>query len=223
MRQETPCTNGASEFVFARASVGAAMERTAWALVGGLIQSRPWPTLLVDPACRALAANTSAAALFDGNGLWALEDETALVTHRDPAAMTRLHAQVRALVEGPRKNLQRTAYFIDSGEGSQTLVTLSAIGGGDALKPLAVMISFVDGQCRQADQAKGLLADLFELTLAEANLALALFEGLSLQAYADQNGKRISTVRWHLRNALAKTGCSSQRDFVRLLISLIES
>jgi DNA-binding CsgD family transcriptional regulator len=64
------------------------------------------------------------------------------------------------------------------------------------------------------------LAAAFQLTSAEAHLASALAEGLSLRDYAAREGLKITTVRWHLQNIFARTGTRSQSDLVRTIVSL---
>ncbi len=64
------------------------------------------------------------------------------------------------------------------------------------------------------------IAAALELTGAEANLAAALSEGLSLRAYAEREGLKITTVRWHLQNIFNRTGVRSQSDLVSMVVSL---
>ncbi|MGO8953856.1 MAG: helix-turn-helix transcriptional regulator [Rhodomicrobium sp.] len=66
----------------------------------------------------------------------------------------------------------------------------------------------------------GCLAAVFQLTSAEAHLASALAEGLSLRDYAAREGLKITTVRWHLQNIFARTGARSQSGLVRTIVSL---
>lgn len=61
---------------------------------------------------------------------------------------------------------------------------------------------------------------LFQLTPAESRLLLALSRGADLAAYAEEANLRIGTVRWTLKQILAKTDCHRQSDLMRLLSSL---
>lgn len=72
----------------------------------------------------------------------------------------------------------------------------------------------------QATLAPSLLMDLFGLSAAEARLAHALGEGLTLEEAAARYQVSINTVRTQLRGVLAKTGCARQADLVALLASL---
>lgn len=65
-----------------------------------------------------------------------------------------------------------------------------------------------------------LLMELFGLSAAEARLAHALSEGLTLEEAAARHQVSINTVRTQLRGVLAKTGCTRQTDLVALLARL---
>ena len=52
-----------------------------------------------------------------------------------------------------------------------------------------------------------LLRELFQFTNAEANLALALRQGVSLSTYARKHAVSQNTVYTHLRRIREKTGC----------------
>ncbi|UVE17417.1 helix-turn-helix transcriptional regulator [Pseudomonas sp. LS44] len=74
---------------------------------------------------------------------------------------------------------------------------------------------------RQAEPSESLLRQLFQLTPAEAALAVQLGHGLTLeQAAMDLNISR-NTARAHLRVIFAKTGVSRQTALVQLLLSSV--
>lgn len=58
------------------------------------------------------------------------------------------------------------------------------------------------------------------LTKAEANLALALLDGVSIVAYASRHDLSEHTVRAHMKNILAKLGLRRQLEVVALLARL---
>jgi DNA-binding CsgD family transcriptional regulator len=58
---------------------------------------------------------------------------------------------------------------------------------------------------------------LFDLTRAEARLAVGLVRGATLAALADRFGVSLNTVKTQLAHVGLKTGAASQRDLVRLL------
>jgi DNA-binding CsgD family transcriptional regulator len=57
----------------------------------------------------------------------------------------------------------------------------------------------------------------FGLTPAEARLALAVADGNTTREYAEQRGKSVGTVRFQMKQILAKTGCRRQSELVRLI------
>jgi len=64
------------------------------------------------------------------------------------------------------------------------------------------------------------LIDLFALSPAEARLARSLAHGESLEAFADAQGVKQTTARSQLQNLLKKTGVGTQRELIRLVLSL---
>ena len=58
----------------------------------------------------------------------------------------------------------------------------------------------------------------FDLTVAEARLAMALVDNHTPQSHADANCISINTVRTHLARLFAKTGTRRQSELVRLLL-----
>jgi DNA-binding CsgD family transcriptional regulator len=67
---------------------------------------------------------------------------------------------------------------------------------------------------------EGMLVALFELSPAQASIALAIFNGKSPDEIANERGNRISTLRTHLAEIFLRTGTENQRDLVRLLGTL---
>lgn len=64
------------------------------------------------------------------------------------------------------------------------------------------------------------LMGLFGLTPAEARLVRALCLGESVESYGAQEGLKPTTVRTHLRSAMAKTGAGKQKDLVSPVLNL---
>jgi DNA-binding CsgD family transcriptional regulator len=56
------------------------------------------------------------------------------------------------------------------------------------------------------------------LTPAETQLAVALFKGQSVEAYAKEAGIRINTARWHVKQVYAKTGATRQTELIHMLL-----
>ena len=56
------------------------------------------------------------------------------------------------------------------------------------------------------------------LTPAETRLAIALFKGQSVEAYAKEAGISINTARWHVKQIFAKTGVKRQSELIQTLL-----
>lgn len=65
------------------------------------------------------------------------------------------------------------------------------------------------------------IASLFHLTPAEARLASALCQGISLDGYAQTRGLSVGTVRVQAKQIMAKTHTTRQADLVRLMLSSV--
>lgn len=58
----------------------------------------------------------------------------------------------------------------------------------------------------------------FALTPAETRLAIALFQGQSVEAYAKDTATSVSTARWHVKQIYAKTGVKRQTELIHKLL-----
>jgi DNA-binding CsgD family transcriptional regulator len=66
----------------------------------------------------------------------------------------------------------------------------------------------------------GLLCDLFGLTKAEAEVAVALSDGGTAEDVARRRGVSLETVRSQIRSILGKSESDNLRDFARSMGSL---
>lgn len=64
------------------------------------------------------------------------------------------------------------------------------------------------------------LMDFFKLSPAEARVVRALAHGETIEQYAWYEGVKTTTVKTQLQAAMAKTGTRSQKDLVRLVVTL---
>jgi DNA-binding CsgD family transcriptional regulator len=84
----------------------------------------------------------------------------------------------------------------------------------------ADMLALVTTNAGQRVASVRQLMDHFKLSPAEARFVRALTQGESVDDYAKHEGLKRSTVKSHLLSAMAKTGTRSQKDIVRLVITL---
>lgn len=78
-----------------------------------------------------------------------------------------------------------------------------------------VLVTMREAASRSFDA--DLLREMFGLSATQAALAVALYDGSTPDEFADGRGIRISTVRTHLAEVLARMGATDQRELVALL------
>jgi DNA-binding CsgD family transcriptional regulator/PAS domain-containing protein len=91
----------------------------------------------------------------------------------------------------------------------------SVFHGGPAV---IVCVTDLEAQVSLPDQR---LHDLFDLSRAEARVALALFDGLDPREAAERLGLSVYTVRGHLIRIFEKTGVHGQVELARLMMRAI--
>ena len=74
---------------------------------------------------------------------------------------------------------------------------------------------------RKPQGAQETIRKLFDLTPAEASLALLLTNGLTLDEAAEESGISKNTARTHLRSIFSKTGVTRQATLVRILLGSV--
>jgi len=87
----------------------------------------------------------------------------------------------------------------------------------------AVVVFLRDPESNAAQPSQELVRRLFGLTRMEAQLALLLADGLTLDEAAEKMNVRRNTARTHLRSIFCKTGVTRQTMLVRLLLNSVIS
>jgi DNA-binding CsgD family transcriptional regulator len=82
---------------------------------------------------------------------------------------------------------------------------------------------FIRDPDRKAQATDEIVRKLFDLTPAEASLALALANGSTLEEVAEEMGISKNTARAHLRAIFSKTGATRQATLVRTLLNSVLS
>ncbi len=80
---------------------------------------------------------------------------------------------------------------------------------------------FIRDPGRKTEASHEMVRRLFDLTPAEASLALLLANGLTLDDAAEELGIRKNTARAHLRSIFSKIGVTRQTTLVRVLLSSV--
>ena len=139
---------------------------------------------------------------------------------------------ISALLSLETQKLLQLIEAAAAGRGSQSLV----LTGHDGSASLMVLMSRLPVRDAASVESNVLVAvrqigggpsfgtarliELFRLSPAQAILAIGLYEGKSFEDIADERGVKVTTLRTHFAEVLARTGSTSLRDLVRLLGSI---
>lgn len=97
-------------------------------------------------------------------------------------------------------------------------IPLNAWSEGKHRPTVAVMIRDPE---RKSEASQEIMRNLFDLTPAEASLALLLANGLTLEEASEELNIRKNTARAHLRSIFSKTGVTRQTMLVRLILGSV--
>ena len=186
-------------------------------------------------------ASLSADALSRMNFGWIALDERCRIVECDPQA-ERFLARSGALRRGPYNRLTPSSPVIDR----QLTALVRECASDRRLRPRglnlsrdpwievlvspvhvesvagdsrAVAVIYLRGDRSSSADRHEQLADLFDLTPAEARLAWSLSQGLSIAEAAEQHGLTIETARYYSKKIYAKTGARGQVDLVRNILT----
>ena len=186
-----------------------------------VIDRMPSGIVLLDTEGRVLFTNAGAQRIAEAHRGLIFENARVVATH--PQQNRELQALIsRALT--PRADVLLDVADVLMIQGSE---------GADPL-PLLVtrleipLVHLPDAQAAAAiflgeppiirPGARRVLKSLYDLTEAEADLALSIAEGLTVEQIAEQRGVKVSTARSQLKRAFAKTGANRQSDLVRIVL-----
>jgi len=203
--------------------------------LGGLKRSDGLTELLLDrlstgvmavsPAGMVVYANAAAdRMLARGDGL-AL-DRRVLTTpdHRAHERLTRLLAEVLAPQPGPGGivRVARAGAASAPAAASAYAVLVAPLRrdlGSEALPwPFDGAIVLVRDEERALQTLPDQLRALYGLSIEQARLLQALLDGATVLEHAERAGVRPTTVRFHLRHVLQKTGTESQSQLMRKVV-----
>jgi DNA-binding CsgD family transcriptional regulator len=182
--------------------------------------------LLVDRTRRVRFANTEAHTLLAA-GRALQTDHVGRLLVGDTLAQDRLKTAVERLACGA---LDMPAGFVlhQPCSGSRLICRFVRYDIAAQTSPFAWIANGLDEPCllivasRTAplETAAHRVADMLQLTMTEAGIAVALAIGDSPQDIATKRGTSLNTVRNQLKSALAKTGQRNQAGLVRLVIEI---
>jgi DNA-binding CsgD family transcriptional regulator len=180
------------------------------------------PILLLDRRGRVVHASADAERLLrEADGLSIGTEDT--LRAAAPSLSARLNALImRTVGTHGEPGTSGTLHLPrPTGKPDLTLVAVPLLprAAGPGSHHPAVLLQVADPSAR-ANPQRALLVEAFELTPAEADLAIDLLAGLSVREIAVASERSIATVRTHLASLLAKTGTARQSELVRLLMRL---
>ncbi len=149
---------------------------------------------------------------------------SSLVSSR-PSETRVLHDRIAAVATG-RAGTDHSTYTIltvsrPSGLAPFILLIASlrdTVGAATSGEPMALVL-VGDLEWPIPDHARQLRL-AFDLTEAEAGVAMALMEGAEPKEVARQRGVQVSTIRTQIKMIFAKTGAARQTDLVKLIARL---
>lgn len=179
------------------------------------------PVFLLDGAGRVVHQNQMADSLLSRGDTVFLSNRT--LSAATPAATQSLAAALSSAASGP--SASRAAGSVSLPRPGQrppvvmTTVPLSLRADWAMARPPMAM-AFISDPQGPGPLTTARLMKMFQLTLAEAELALDLLAGHGIAAIAESRRRSVNTVRTHLRNLMSKTQTHRQVDLVRLLLNL---
>jgi DNA-binding CsgD family transcriptional regulator/PAS domain-containing protein len=180
-------------------------------------------TVILDASGHVIHMNTLARDILHRQDGILLANDTLALTH--PADAQRLRDAIgRAIAVGRAAKpgiVEVLRARRPSGAGHYGMMIRPAAGSVEADEPsvspaVAVFISVEEGV--QTPAPVETIRKLFELTHKEAQLALCLANGRSLQEAAVDLGITLNTARAHLRSTFSKTGIDRQARLVRAIL-----
>jgi DNA-binding CsgD family transcriptional regulator len=191
-----------------------------------LLDSLDYPIALVDALRGILFKNRAAAIALDAADY--IVDRGGILGCRQQSDDAALTAAVRNLnlQADPQLRLPAIKEFVRlhrASDGGPIGVFLSALRPQEVMGAFgtasAALLIFHDPKMkRQTDPF--ILAEAFDLTPAEAQVAVALTQGKTAEQVAAARAVAIGTVRTQIKSLLAKTGAHRQGDLMRLIVSL---
>lgn len=193
-------------------------------LYAGAVDQLSVASVVLDERGRVLSTNKVAKALLQQQDGLGLKEKQLLV--EDRRTNTQLQELVTAAISAQLSGTTGMARALrvarPSGKSELGLVIrpvpVSEWGEGQSSPCIAIFISDPE---QQESASQQLLMELFELTPAEAQLAIKLARGLSLAQLSEERNISQHTARAQLKAVFSKTGVSRQAELVRLVLKSV--
>ena len=177
----------------------------------------PTGVVVVDRRLQVLFTNSRGAELLAGGDGFTLGPTGICRTCR-PAETARLQRLVAMAVESGSTAPRVGALSLTRGSGARPLpVVVAPMATRPGEEPVAVLL-VSDPECQPLPSVET-IGQLFELTEAEARLALALAEGHRVEEAAAILGITANSARTYLKRIFGKTGVGRQAELIRLIVA----
>ncbi|MFY3386877.1 helix-turn-helix transcriptional regulator [Paracidovorax sp. MALMAid1276] len=186
-----------------------------------VLESLPMGVVLLGEAGCLLHANARAHSLAQSSGLVSISDSDGLRA-KNAADNQRLQGAMRAVVSNPASAPMHagTGMRLRGMTGNELHVVVTPLPHwSEPFGAHACGAVFISDPATPLQSLEGVLRSLYGLTPAEARLAQALVNGLSLQDHAEQQSVSIHTVRSQFRTIANKVGVGRQTDLVRTVLT----
>ncbi len=186
-----------------------------------VLDGLPLGVVLLGPQARVLHANRRAQQVMQDSGLLRLGGDERLHASRADDQLQLQHAMRQAVTTGVGNPIHAgRALRLRGLDGRQLHLLVTPLPQwASPFGQHAAGAVFVSDPSAQVQPLVNSLCSLYQLTLAEARLAQALVNGLTLQEYADRQAVSIHTVRSQFKSAALKVGVARQADFVRTVLT----
>lgn len=183
--------------------------------LGNLLSARGQGVILIAAGGRIVFANSQAEALQHEK---VLTMSSRGLVFRDRALNQRLAHALDALHFRSSVPSGEAVMLTDTSDdqiGVRLLPVPGGIGGGGSM--LAVLCIPLHKQQGPDPSEIRQFAGLFRLTPSEELVVGAIASGKDLSQHCQERGISLDTARKHLKNAMAKANCRSQKDLLRLV------
>lgn len=192
------------------------------AAVAEVLDRLPFGVVLLDGRGRSLLLNRAARDAIDANdGLSLARDGSVHAAGATHACLARLIAEACATGRGEGVAAGGTL-LVTRPSGRRAYAVLATplrVSDRRFGEPHPVAALFVSDPERDGADPQDILCRLYGFTPAESSVAWLLLAGKRVGDITDALAVTTNTVRTHVKRLLAKTGCRTQADLVRVLLS----
>ncbi|MDR3435235.1 response regulator [Telmatospirillum sp.] len=176
----------------------------------------PTGIVVVNGSASVLFMNSLGAEYLAGSGGLSMSQNGICRSNR-PQETTELHRLIKEAVEGGEDNAAHALSITREDADRPLSVVVAPLPAETGSGRVAVLL--ISGLERQPLPSLDTVAKLFDLTEAEARLALLLSEGQRIEDAAERLGITVNSARTYLKRIFSKTDVTRQAELVRLILA----